>query len=78
MKEWRRTDSFHTTKPIQNQTYSNILNQTSNVKQMNAPMVINHGHLSRAPDTNRKKRDEAADFFAQEKLLIEYWVSFEG
>ena len=65
----------HSSKP--NQTYSNILNQTSFVKQ-GSPMVINHGHLSRVPDTNRRKRDEATDFFAQEKLLIEYWVSFEG
>ena len=77
MKDWKRSDSFHSSKPIGNQTYSNILNQTSFVKQ-GSPMVINHGHLSRVPDTNRRKRDEAADFFAQEKLLIEYWVSFEG
>ena len=33
------------------------------------------GALHRIPDTNKKKRDEAQDFFAQEKLLIEYWVS---
>ena len=33
------------------------------------------GSLHRIPDTNKKKRDEAQDFFAQEKLLIEYWVS---
>lgn len=33
------------------------------------------GPLHRVPDTNKKKRQEAEDFFAQEKLLIEYWVS---
>ena len=33
------------------------------------------GALHRIPDTNKKKRDDAHDFFAQEKLLIEYWVS---
>ena len=35
------------------------------------------GPLHRVPDTNKKKRNEAQDFFAQEKLLIEYWVSFK-
>ena len=72
----RRSDSFHSAQPIYNQNYAKILNQT-NFKQ-GGPMVMNHGHLNRMPDTNKKKRDEAADFFAQEKLLIEYWVSFEG
>lgn len=33
------------------------------------------GHPGRFADKNKNKRDEAAEFFVQEKLLIEYWVS---
>ena len=42
---------------------------------------IKGGHLlnlKHIPDTNKKKREEATDFFTQEKLLIEYWVSFQS
>ena len=62
MQDWRRGDDFHSGKPA----LSNYSGKAGGI-----------GPLHRIPDTNKKKRDENADFFAQEKLLIEYWVSFE-
>ena len=63
--DWRRSGSFQSSKPIHKLRYGDV-----------KPGAL--GQLTRIPDTNKKKREEAAEFFAQEKLLIEYWVSFKG
>ena len=63
--DWRRGDSLSTP--------SNY----AKPQKLSANLIAKGGlrHPSSFPDTNKKKRNEAADFFAQEKLLIEYWVS---
>ena len=60
----RKADSFQSNKPLYNANYGDV--KTSGIAK-----------LKHIPDTNRKKRDEAINFFEQEKLLIEYWVSFD-
>ena len=60
----RKADSFQSNKPLYNANYGDV--KTSGIAK-----------LKHIPDTNRKKRDEATNFFEQEKLLIEYWVSFD-
>ena len=60
-QEWRRGDDpIHSLKV----NYGDVKGKPAGI-----------GALHRIPDTNKKKRDDAHDFFAQEKLLIEYWVS---
>ena len=59
-KEWRRGDSFHA-----------LANPAHEIGQS----FVSPGIIGRIPDTNKRKRDESEAFFAQEKLLIEYWVS---
>ena len=63
-QDWRRGDTFIGGKPSLDKSKYNV--HSGGI-----------GNLNRIPDTNKKKRDENAEFFAQEKLLIEYWVSFE-
>ena len=60
-KEWRRGDSFHA-----------LANPAHEIGQSFVSPGIQFRHI---PDTNKRKRDESEAFFAQEKLLIEYWVS---